>query len=68
VRCTRTGMINYPHMATDTTGNANQSTKPLPPAKDVEEKMRPMTRKAFGEMLKRAFTGQAPKPRQSRPK
>jgi hypothetical protein len=55
-------------MATDTTGNANQSTKPLPPAKDVEEKMRPMTRKAFGEMLKRAFTGQAPKPRQSRPK
>jgi hypothetical protein len=48
-------------MAKDTPGDKNKSTKPVP-AKDVDEKLRPMTRKAFGEMLKRALTGNAAKP------
>jgi hypothetical protein len=48
-------------MATETPGDKNKSTKP-PSSKDVDEKLQPMTRKAFGEMLKRALTGNAKKP------
>ena len=37
-------------------------TKPLKPLPETEKKMKGTTRKAFGDLLKRAITPPAPKP------
>jgi len=49
-------------MATDANSDTSKPAKPLRPAKDVEEKMQPLSRDAFKNLLKRAITAPASKP------
>jgi hypothetical protein len=44
--------------------DATATKKPLHPAKEVKEKMRPLSRRGFYDLLKRAINSPASKPHQ----
>jgi hypothetical protein len=49
-------------MAESAANGPHKTHKPLRPAEDVKAKMKPISREAFKNLLKRAITPPAPKP------